>query len=259
VGWLDLPPPDLARATGAWWPLAGAAALRLAAVAAGGPAATALHGAAGALWALGVAWYLPALRGLWAPAAARPGGGASGEADPPLTWFVRTAYAWFAVSGALAAGEAIQTGAGAAGWALPLPGASGLADAWRHAVLFGYVATLTAGLTGRLPTAFLDLGDTAAAAAVAGTRGRYRAAWALLAGAALLRIAAPLLAGARPAFLVLLVTSGVLGTAGLLCLLGVLWHIVRLSTARPRPTGLRAAGQEYQAGGQAGRQAAGAA
>jgi hypothetical protein len=228
VGWLDLPPPDLARASRAWWPLAGAAALRLAAVVATGPASTALHGAAGALWALGVWWYLPALRGLWEPAAARPGGGVSGQADPPLTWFVRSAYAWFAVSGALAGLDAVLTMAGAAGPTLPVPGAAGLADAWRHAVLFGYVATLTAGLTGRLPTVFLDLGD----AAVAATRGRYRAAWALLLAAALLRVAAPLAAGPRP---VLLVTSGTLGTAGLLCLLGVLWHVVRQARSRQSP------------------------
>jgi hypothetical protein len=230
VGWLDLPAPDLRRAAQAWGPLAGAALLRSLAPVAGGLAAgtgTALDVAGALLWAAGVAWYLPALRGLWSPETLRIGGGTRGEADPPLAWFVRTAYTWFALSGLLSVAYAALLLVDAIGFT-PLAGSggavtvTGVADAARHALLFGYLGTLTAGLAGRLPTAFLDVGD----AAVGATRGLYRATWLLLLPAAALRVGAPLSGEARPA---LVVASGALGAAGLVCLLAALLRVVRLA------------------------------
>ena len=61
-----------------------------------------------------------------------------------------------------------------------------------HAILFGFLGVLTAGLTGRLPTAFLDVGERG----IAATRMAYRITWILIVLAALLRVAGPL-AGTR--------------------------------------------------------------
>jgi hypothetical protein len=187
--------------------------------------------AGAALWGLGALWYLPALRGLWSPDVVTQGGGADGEADPPLAWFVRVAYGWFAVVGMLALASAVVTaaelfsaGGGLAPWLL---------DMERHALLFGYLGMLTAGLSGRLPGAFLDLGD----AAVAATRLPYRAAWILLTIATALRVLAPALGPARSHGVA---TSGIVGAVGLWALLGVLWRLAL--AARARDARLRRAG-----------------
>lgn len=107
VGWLDLPRPDLDRAAQAWWPLASGAVLRSFSTLLPDGLATTGTVAAAVLWAVGVYWYLPALQGLWSRAAVTASGGVRGEGDPPLAWFVRAAYAWFAVTGLLAAVEAV--------------------------------------------------------------------------------------------------------------------------------------------------------
>ena len=142
------------------------------------------------------------------------GGGAGGEADPPLAWFVRTAYAWLAVSGLLAAFEAALTLLGG--------GAGALADAGRHALLFGYLGLLTAGLSGRLPTAFLDIGD----AGVRASRHAYRAAYWLLLVSTICRVAAPLAGSLRTGALVL---AGSAGAVGLCCLLVALTQVFRFT------------------------------
>jgi hypothetical protein len=82
VGWLDLPIPNLNRAKRAWIPLTLGAVLRVTSVALG--EAVALEVAAASLWALGVAVYVPSLRGLWSRDAVAAGGGRRGESDPPL-------------------------------------------------------------------------------------------------------------------------------------------------------------------------------
>jgi uncharacterized protein involved in response to NO len=215
AGWADLPRPDLARAAAAWPALALGALLRALGVAAdAGSWGIWLEGTAALLWAAGVAWYLPVLRGLWSRDVATPGGGARGEADPPLTWFIRTAYAWLAVSAVLGLLEVAALLTGGIGTL----GHAQLADAGRHALLFGFLGVLTAGLTGRLPTAFLDLGE----AGIAATRGLYRATFALLLPATVLRAVAPLLGDLRSATIAL---SGAFGTVALCCLLGVLARI----------------------------------
>ena len=227
VGWLDLPPPDLARAARSWWPLAAGAVLRVAGAVAGPGAAGGVVSTLGALaWAAGVLWYVPALRGLWSRDAVTPGGGPRGEADPPLAWFVRAAFGWLLLSAALALLEAATTWGTAAGVVAGAPAGVALADAGRHALLFGFLGTLTAGLSGRLPTAFLDLGDRGAAA----TRGAYRAAWVLLVPAAALRVGAPLAGDARA---LLTALSGGLGSAALLCLLVALAKLAHLAARRP--------------------------
>jgi uncharacterized protein involved in response to NO len=224
VGWLDLPSPDLQRAGQAWWPLAGGAVLRAFAPLLPQGLADVATASGGILWALGVFWYLPALRGLWSPAAVTPGGGERGEGDPALAWFVRAAYAGFAITGMLALVEAALLMTGMSVLTLS---ASSVADAARHALLFGYLGVLTAGLTGRLPTAFLDVGD----AAIAATRTRYLLAWLLLVPASVLRTAAPLAGEWRTGAVML---SGVLGSLGLLCLLAVLAHVARAAYRRDR-------------------------
>lgn len=105
--------------------------------------------------------------------------------------------------------------------------AASVADAGRHALLFGYLGILTAGLTGRLPTAFLDVGD----AAVEATRTRYRLVWFLLVPSSILRAAAPLVGEWRNASLML---SGTLGSLGLLFLLAVLGHVALAAYRRDR-------------------------
>lgn len=223
VGWLDLPAPDLARATQAWWPLATAALIRGIRPGLEGtaPAAGAFAGVLGdALWVLGVVWYLPALRGLWSPGAVRRGGGRRGESDPPLAWFVRFAYAWLAISALLAAIEAALISAGGA--AGPLS-ATAVADAGRHALLFGFLGTLTAGLTGRLPTAFLEVGDRG----VQASRGAYRATFWLLLVATFTRVLAPLAGDGRTVALV------IAGTAGALALLSLLLACVQMAALAP--------------------------
>jgi hypothetical protein len=215
VGWMDLPIPDLARAARAWVLLVLGAVLRVASAALGEPVA--LEVAALSAWALGVLYYLPALRGLWAPGAVTAGGGRRGESDPPLAWFVRTAYAGLVASALLGLLEV---------WALLL-GDIGplsphmLADAGRHALLFGFLGVLTAGLTGRLPTAFLDLGDRG----VRATRAAYAWTWRFIVPAAVLRSAGPLAGDARSA---VIAVSGVLGSVALWCLLWALLQLVRL-------------------------------
>jgi hypothetical protein len=97
-----------------------------------------------------------------------------------------------------------------------------LADAGRHALLFGFLGVLTAGLTGRLPTAFLDIGDRG----VGATRTAYRWTWQLLAPAAVLRAAGPLAGDART---IVIALSGVLGSVALWCLL---WALLQLVTLR---------------------------
>src|SRR4030095_12877951 len=96
-------------------------------------AGSAVAVAGNALWAGAVLWYLPILRGLWSRDAVRAGGGASGEADPPLAWFVRLAYGWLAAAASLALLEAALVVLGVHG------GASAIADAGRHALLFGFL------------------------------------------------------------------------------------------------------------------------
>ncbi len=224
TGWLDLPAPDLRRAGWAWWPLAAAAVLRALASSLPAGAATPALVAGAALWAAGVWTYLPVLRGLWSEAVVTVGGGPRGEADPPLAWYVRTAYAWLALSSVLALAEAALTLAGRVGapWAAAAPW---VADAGRHAVLFGFLGLLTAGLSGRLAAAFLDRD----AMVVPATRGRYRAAWGLLLLASVVRVAAALAgpwATWRAASLML---AGTLGSLGLLALLAVLVHTMWLA------------------------------
>ena len=146
------------------------------------------------------------------------GGGRRGESDPPLAWFVRAAYAGLILSASLGLLEV---------WALLLgdigPLSSHmLADAGRHALLFGFLGVLTTGLTGRLPTAFVDLGDRG----VAATRTAYAWTWRLIVPAAALRITGPLLGDARSAVIAL---SGVLGSVALWCLL---WALLRLVALR---------------------------
>lgn len=227
VGWLDLPSPDLARAARAWWPLAAGAVLRVAGAVAGpGPTGDGLAALGALAWAAGVLWFVPALRGLWSRDAVTPAGGRRGEADPPLAWFVRAAYGWLLVGAALALAEAAATWAAASGALAGVPARGALADAGRHALLFGFLGTLTAGLTGRLPTAFLDLGDRGAAA----TRGAYRAAWVLLVPAAALRVGAPLAGDARAPLIAL---AGGLGSAALLCILVALATMTHLAV-RPQ-------------------------
>lgn len=222
VGWLDLPAPNLARAQRAWLPLVLGAVLRALGAASGGGT---LFDAAGALsWAAGIALYVPVLRGLWSADAVTPGGGRSGESDPALAWFVRAAYAGLIISAALALLEATSVLVGGTGSLSP----HALGDAGRHALLFGFLGMLTAGLTGRLPTAFVDVGERGMAA----TRRLYRATWLLLVPAAALRTGAPLAADARS---LLLATSGVLGSAALCCLLGALVKIVLLRLRRDHP------------------------
>jgi hypothetical protein len=190
--------------------------------------------ALGALaWAAGVLWYVPALRGLWSRDAVSPGGGRRGEADPPLARFVRAAYAWLLVGAALTLLDAATTWAAAAGALTGAPAGGALTEAGRHALLFGFLGTLTAGLTGRLPTAFLDLGDRGAAA----TRGAYRAAWLLLVPATALRVGAPFAGDARA---LLIALAGGLGSAALLCVLVALATMAHLA-ARPRRGPRRAA------------------
>jgi hypothetical protein len=220
VGWANLSLPDLRRAGQAWWPLTLAVLLRAVSAALGGAFAW-LDLSAAVLWVAGVAWYFPVLRGLWSPSVVTAGGGRSGEADPPLAWFLRAAYVWLAVSAVLALLEAAASLAGGFGGLTPAQAA----DAGRHALLLGYLGMLTAGLTGRLPTAFLDLGD----AGIRATRGLYRATWLLLLVAAALRVGAPLLGGMR---LHLIATSGIAGTLALWCVLGVLARIAQLVRAR---------------------------
>ncbi len=231
TGWVDLPAPDLRRAGRAWWPLAAAVALRALSPSLSAGASTTALVAGAVLWTAGVWTYLPVLRGLWSAAAVTAGGGARGEADPPLAWFVRTAYAWLALSSLLALGEAGLTLAGAAG-------AAWVADAERHAILFGFLGLLTAGLSGRLPAAFLDVD----AVVLPATRGRYRTAWGLLLGASVARVAASL-AGPwalwRTAGLLL---AGTLGSLGLLALLAALLHTMWLAHRAPAaPNGPAAA------------------
>jgi hypothetical protein len=138
---------------------------------------------------------------------------------------VRAAYAWFAVSGGLALGAAgLRLTDGTVILGSLQPGVA-VADAGRHALLFGFLGLLTAGLTGRLPSAFLEVGD----APLVATRAWYSAAWALLLGATALRVAAPLAGAWRPAALV---AAGALATPALLCLLVVLGHTAR-AVARP--------------------------
>jgi hypothetical protein len=213
VGWLDLPAPDLRRASQAWWPLAGAITLRAvrpAVEALAPPAGTAVAVLGATLWVAAVLWYLPALRGLWAPAAVRPGGGARGEGDPPLARFVRAAYAWLGVSALLAGTEALLFLLDA-----PAPAAA-VADAGRHSLLFGFLGLLTAGLTGRLPTAFLDVGDLG----VAVSRRAYEGAFWLLVVSSALRVVAALLGVVWPTgYAAALVAAGTTGSLGLCCLL----------------------------------------
>ena|GEM_PF-958761 len=218
TGWLDLPAPDLRRAGRAWWPLAAAVILRALASSLPAGTATAALVAGAALWAAGVWTYLPVLRGLWSASTVTAGGGARGEADPPLAWFVRTAYAWLALSSLLALGEAGLTLAGSAS-------AAWMADAGRHAVLFGFLGLLTAGLSGRLPAAFLDIDSVALSA----TRGRYRIAWGLLLGASVARVAAALAGPWATWRMAGLVLAGTLGSLGLLALLAVLVHTMWLA------------------------------
>jgi hypothetical protein len=223
VGWLDLPAPDLRRASNAWWPLVAAALLRgispgLEAISTQIAAPVGVLG--DLLWVTGVCWYLPALRGLWAPEAVRPGGGAEGESDPPLAWFVRLAYAWFAVSGALSGVHALVVVLGLDGVG-PL-GAAALTDAGRHALLFGFLGVLTAGLAGRLPTAFLEVG----ARGVAASRRAYQATFWLLLVATAARVIAPLAGALRTASLML---AGTAGALGLVCLLLALGQIVTVA------------------------------
>jgi hypothetical protein len=97
-------------------------------------------------------------------------------------------------------------------------------DAGRHALLFGFLGVLTAGLTGRLPSAFLDLGDRV----VAATRAAYRWTWRLIVPAAVLRVAGPLAGDARSVTIAL---SGVLGSLALWCLLWALVKMVGLARA----------------------------
>jgi hypothetical protein len=226
AGWLDLPEPDLRRAGRVWLPLAAATLLR--ALRPGGaalsPALGDLLGVAGnVLWAGAALWYLPALRGLWAPGAVRPGGGPHGEADPPLAWFVRLAYAWLAATAVLAGAEALLLTLGSAG------PASALADAGRHALLFGFLGVLTAGLSGRLPSAFLEVGERGLRA----SRGAYAAAFWALAVATTLRVAAPLGGDWRSAALVV---AGAAGAAGLGSLLVAQLQLARAARAAGRPS-----------------------
>jgi len=218
VGWLDLPAPDLARAQAAWLPLALGTVLRAATAAAGGPAT--MEAFAALVWTLGVLNYLPALRGLWSRDAVTAGGGRRGEADPPLAWFVRAAYAGLAVSAVLAALEVWAILFGEVGPITP----HALAESGRHALLFGFLGVLTAGLSGRLPTAFVDLGERG----IRATGGAYRAAWFLLVPAAALRVLGPLVADARGLVIGL---AGVLATAGLCALLAVHVRLVRMRLA----------------------------
>jgi hypothetical protein len=222
AGRLDLPAPDLRRAGRVWLPLAAATLLR--ALRPGGaalsPALGDLLGAAGnLLWAGAVLWYLPTLRGLWAPGTVRPGGGRHGEADPPLAWFVRLAYAWLAASAVLAVAEALLLALGSAG------PATAVADAGRHALLFGFLGVLTAGLSGRLPSAFLESGDRGLRA----SRGAYAAAFWALAVATTLRVAAPLGGDWRSLALVIAGFAGATGLASLL--------VAQLQVARPAGPG----------------------
>jgi hypothetical protein len=223
VGWLDLPAPDLDRAGAAWLPLVAGAVLRAAAA----PLALPWLGALAELaWALGVLLYLSVLRGRWAPGAVHAGGGTRGEADPALAWFVRTAYAWLAVSGGVALGLGAARAGEAAGFVLSVP--AGLADAGRHALLFGFLGVLTAGLAGRLPGAFLDV----EAPPTPAMRACYRGAWGALVVASTLRVAAALLGDLRaPA----IAGAGVAGALGLWCVLAVIVQIARAASAQERP------------------------
>ena len=227
VGWLDLPAPNLRRAGQVWVPLLIGTLLRAfrPGVEALSPAAGAVLAVAGnVLWAGAVLWYLPILRGLWLPDAVRPGGGARGEADPPLAWFVRLAHAWLLAAAVLGVAEAlIMVGdrLGTATWSATAAG-----DAARHALLFGFLGVLTAGLTGRLPTAFLEIGEVA----VRATRHSYRLAWFALLVATMLRVAAPLVAPLRTP---LLIGAGTAGSLGLLCLLWSLVAVGFLAAKRP--------------------------
>jgi len=229
VGWLDLPAPDLRRAGRVWLPLAAATVLRALRPAGGAlfPALEGLLGGAGdVLWAGAVLWYLPTLRGLWAPGTARPGGGPHGEADPPLARFVRLAYAWLGAAAVLAAAEALLRAAGSDG------PAAAVADAGRHALLFGFLGGLTAGLSGRLPAAFLDVGGRGRRAA----RGAYAVAFWALAVATTLRVAAPLGGDGRaPA----LVVAGLAGALGLASLLVAQLLVARAAWATPPPAAPR--------------------
>ncbi|HEU5316940.1 MAG TPA: hypothetical protein VFX49_12600 [Chloroflexota bacterium] len=216
VGWLDLPPPDLRRASRAWLPLLIGTVLRVASAATGDPPT--LQALAAVVWAAGVLFYLPALRGLWSAGAVTVGGGRRGEADPPLAWFVRTAYAGLLAAALLAAAEVWAVLVGDIGPLSP----HALADGGRHALLFGYLGVLTAGLSGRLPTAFLDLGDRG----VAATRLAYRVTWLLILPAAVLRVAGPLAGDIRAP---LIAVAGVLGTAAFCSLL---WALVTLARQR---------------------------
>ncbi|MAG36411.1 MAG: hypothetical protein CL878_09225 [Dehalococcoidia bacterium] len=231
VGWTDLPTADLGRAAQAWWPLTLAVLLRAAVPGVevfsetGGHVVTAVGGL---LWGLGVFWYLPVLRGLWSSSSVRVGGGAGGEADPPLAWFVRTAYGWFVLTGVLAAVQSLLAVGQVAGLVTSPP--STIADVARHALLLGYLGTLTAGLSGRLPSAFLDVGD----AALAGTGPFYRAAWLLLLTATVLRVIAPL-AGEAQSWLV--AASGMLGALALWSLLVVMVRIALAATQREQRRG----------------------
>jgi hypothetical protein len=223
VGWLDLPAPDPGRAARAWWLLAAGAALRAAGAPLDqeAPPGRGLSLLGDVLWTLGVLWYLPVLRGLW-----RPGPGAGGPGDPARRRFVRAAYAWFAVSGGLALGAAgLRLTDGTVILGSLQPGVAAVADAGRHAPHFGFLGLLTAGLAGRLPSAFLEVGD----APLVATRAWYGAAWVLLLGATALRVAAPLAGAWRPAALV---GAGALTTPALLCLLVVLGSMAR-AVARP--------------------------
>ena len=221
VGWLDLPAPDLRRAAGVWAPLVGGTLLRALrpGVEALSPEAGSLLAVAGnALWAGAVLWYVPSLRGLWSPNAVRSGGGVRGEADPPLARFVRLAYGWLVVAAALALLEAGLV-------VLDVPsGASAVADAGRHALLFGFLGVLTAGLSGRLPTAFLEVGERG----VRASRAAYAAAFWCLVVATAARVAAPLAGDLRTEALLV---AGAAGAAGLGCLLVALGHVARVAHA----------------------------
>ena len=231
VGWLDLPAPDLRRAQLAWTPLASGALLRGLApgLEAISPGLGNLFGALGAaLWAGGILYYAPALRGLWAPGAVTTGGGTRGEADPPLAWFIRVAHGWLIASGLLAVMEAALRALALRGVASEMGITSaGVVDAGRHALLFGFLGMLTAGLSGRLPTAFLDVGE----AGMYASRLAYRGAFWLLLISTLCRVTAALLGGAARA--ATLVTAGTAGALGLLCLLlalGQITQVVRRAT-----------------------------